>query len=64
MTETFTLWTSVTITDTSRTSCFTNAAKPFVRAARSSCVVNPAAMTSLTSGSEILPSGRTGTMRE
>src|SRR5688572_24968785 len=60
-TATFTLWTSRTITETSGDGTYS--ARRWVIACRSSTAVSPAAWMSLTSGSEIMPSGRTGTTR-
>ena len=61
MTETLKLLTSATITETSGLGMYS--ASFFVRTSRSSSVVSPAATTSFRRGSEILPSGLTGTVR-
>ena len=60
-TDTLKLRTSVTITETWGEG--TNSAKRLASAWRSSWGVRPAAGTSFSSGSEIMPSGRTGTTR-
>jgi len=60
-TETLKLWTSLTMTDTSGVGMYS--ASFFASASRSCIGVRPAACTSLRSGSEIFPSGRTGTAR-
>jgi hypothetical protein len=61
LTVTLKLWTSRTITDT--TGFSKNGVRRWVMSSRSCVVVRPAAVTSLASGSEILPSGLTGTVR-
>src|SRR3989442_9222939 len=61
-TATLTLCTSRTITETSGDGRYT--ARRSVNCARSSPGVRPAAWMSLTSGSDILPSGRTGIVRQ
>jgi hypothetical protein len=61
MTDTLKLFTSLTLTDTS--GCGMYSARRRVTSSRSSMGVRPAACTSLSSGSEIFPSGRTGTIR-
>ena len=61
MTETLKLRTSVTTTETS--GCGMYSARRCMSRSRSSMGVRPAASTSLSSGSEILPSGRMGAVR-
>ena len=61
MTDTLKLRTSDTITDTSGLGMYS--ASFFARTSRSSSAVSPAACTSFSRGSEILPSGLTGTAR-
>src|SRR2546425_6723170 len=62
MTDTLKLRTSDTMTETSWLGMYS--ASFCVRVSRSSSAVSPAACTSFTSGSEILPSGLTGTRSE
>src|SRR6266581_3824912 len=61
MTVTLTLWISRTSTETVAAGMYSVSA--FVRWSRNSIGVNPAAWTSFSSGTEIFPSGRTGTVR-
>src|SRR6267142_2721929 len=61
MTVTLKLWISRTITETVAAEIYS--VNTFVRWSRNSVGVRPAACTSFNSGSEIFPSGRTGTVR-
>ena len=62
MTETRKLCTSAMMTETSGVA--RNSASAVVSFSRSCIAVRPAAWMSCSSGSEILPSGRTGTVRD
>ena len=61
MTDTFTLWISRRRTETAGVGRYSVSA--FVNVSRSCIGVRPAAITSFSSGREIFPSGRTGTVR-